>query len=86
MTSAKVSFGEPKFMTPAHASFKCDMCESWIAVKVTRNTEIKTPGAVKVQARVAVASETLKALQEEERLEKERRQSDSESLPSEMSQ
>ena len=82
MSSSRVTFPEPKFLTPTHSNFKGDMCEAWIAVKIVKNTEVKTPGAVRITAKVAVSSETLDALKKEEEEEKIRRQSDSEPLPS----
>lgn len=82
MCSSRVTFSEPKFLTPSHTQFKCEMCESWIGVKFSKDTERKTPGAVKVQARVTIASDTLLALQEEERQQKEALQKDNQPLPS----
>lgn len=60
----------PKLFAPSHAMFKCETCESHVAVRVRlpSGNELKVdPNQVKIQVHVAVKGDTLLALEEDER-------------------
>lgn len=60
----------PKLLSPVHSIFRCDTCESHIAVRlrVPNGNEVKIdPGQIKIQAHVSVKGATLIALEEDEK-------------------
>ncbi len=71
MHSERVNFKKaPRLLEPVHAIFKCEMCESHVAVRVRlpSGNELKVdPGQVKIQVYDSVKGSTLLAMEEDER-------------------
>ncbi len=69
MFKTPVRFRRPRAFTPSHTTFKCEMCDSHIAVRILRNDnkELHAKGQVKIQVHTMVKSQTAIDLEIEEK-------------------
>lgn len=69
MQKTPVKFRRPGFMKPSFTNFKCETCESHVAVNISQHPDItqREQGRVSVKVKIMTKGDTLLALEEDER-------------------